>query len=192
MHGVREVLLDEQAAAIGIPLIKMYVNGTSNEEYEQNMENILLEARSEGIEHIIFGDIFLDDLRSYREKNLMRVKMTAVFPLWKRNTKELIDLFLSLNFKTVTCCVNDAHLGRDQVGEEMNSEFVDALPAGVDPCGENGEFHTFCFDGPLFKHRVNYSLGEKIYKPLELKTDDSVCGSASATKGFWYCDLIPA
>jgi uncharacterized protein (TIGR00290 family) len=191
MHGVREDLLDKQVAAIGIPLIKMFVNGTSNAEYEQNMENRLLEAKAEGIEHIIFGDIFLEDLRTYREKNLERVQMTAVFPLWKRNTKELIARFLALNFKTTTCCVNDAYLGKEQVGAEIDSAFILALPDAVDPCGENGEFHTFCHDGPLFKHRVAFCQGEKVYKPLELKTDDSVCSSSSVTKGFWYCDLIP-
>jgi len=191
MHGVREELLDKQTAAIGIPLIKMYVDGSSNAEYEQNMEKRLLEAKSEGIEHIIFGDIFLEDLRSYREKNLARIQMTAVFPLWKRDTKELIEHFLDLNFKTITCCVNDAYLGEQQVGEEIDAAFIRSLPQQVDPCGENGEFHTFCYNGPLFKHAVAFSRGEKVYKPLELKTDDSVCASPSVTKGFWYCDLIP-
>ncbi len=191
MHGVREELLEKQAAAIGIPLIKMYVSGSSNAEYEQNMEKRLLEAKSEGIGHIIFGDIFLEDLRLYREKNLESVQMTAVFPLWKRDTKELIGCFLDLNFKTITCCVNDAYLGEDRVGAVIDATFIQTLPGKVDPCGENGEFHTFCYDGPLFKHAVSFSPGEKVYKPLELRTDASVCSSEIVTKGFWYCDLIP-
>jgi uncharacterized protein (TIGR00290 family) len=192
MHGVREELLDKQAEAIGLPLIKMYVSGPGNDEYEQNMEKCLLAAKAEGIVHIVFGDIFLEDLRAYREKNLERVGMTAVFPLWKRNTKELISQFLFLKFKTITCCVNDAFLGKEHVGEKIDTTFIQALPSEVDPCGENGEFHTFCYDGPLYKKSVAFELGEKIYKPLEVKTDDSVCSSASLTKGFWYCDLIPA
>jgi uncharacterized protein (TIGR00290 family) len=191
MHGIREELLEKQVEAIGIPLIKMLIHGTSNTEYEENMERRLLEAKTEGIHHIIFGDIFLEDLRAYREKNLERIQMTAVFPLWKRNTTELMEQFLALNFKTITCCVNDAYLGEDQVGREINKVFMLALPIQVDPCGENGEFHTFCYDGPLFKHTVTFKAGEKIYKPLELKTDDAVCASDSSTKGFWYCDLIP-
>jgi uncharacterized protein (TIGR00290 family) len=210
MHGVREELLEKQAQAIGIPLMKMYVKEGSNDEYERNMEAFLLRAKAEGINHVIFGDIFLEDLRAYREKNMEKVGMKAVFPLWKRNTKDLIEHFLSLHFQTVTCCVNDAYLGEDKVGTAIDAAFVHSLPANVDPCGENGEFHSFCFAGPIFKEEIPFQLGEKVYKPLELKKADSVCPSEKqkqkqneseneneemtrpVTKGFWFCDLIPA
>ncbi|HET6991593.1 MAG TPA: diphthine--ammonia ligase [Bacteroidia bacterium] len=186
MHGVREDLLEKQAEAIGIPLIKMYVREGSNEEYAKNMEQILLKLKEEeGITHCIFGDIFLEDLREYREDNLQKVGFSAVFPLWKHDTKELMKEFISLGFKTITCCVNDAYLSEEWCGKNIDEKFIAELPATVDPCGENGEFHTFCYAGPVFKKEISFSTGEKIYRPLELKTSDEKI----ATKGFWYCDL---
>ncbi len=191
MHGVREALLDAQASSIGIPLIKVFTYEATNAEYEQQMETALLQAKGEGIQHVIFGDIFLEDLRVYRENNLSKIGMTAVFPLWKNDTKELVNEFVSLGFKTVTCCVNDALLGEEHVGEMIDADFINALPANVDPCGENGEFHTFCFDGPIFREAIAFTKGEKIYKPLLLKEGDCPIGnSANQTKGFWYCELI--
>lgn len=188
MHGVREVLLEKQAASIGLPLIKMYVSEGSNAEYEQNMEALLLEYKSQGVTKVIFGDIFLEDLRAYRQNNLNKVGLEAVFPLWKKNTSELMNEFFSLGFRTVTCCVNDAYLTEKEVGVEITKEFIKNLPHNVDPCGENGEYHTFCFDGPVFKTPVKFLHGEKVYKPLEIKTADNV----GNTKGFWFADLLPA
>lgn len=187
MHGVREELLDKQAESIGLPLIKMYVKEGTNTEYEKSMESLLLEYKKQGVRKIIFGDIFLEDLRSYRENNLVKVGLTAEFPLWKRDTKELIKEFLKLNFKTITCCVNDAFLNESKVGVEIDTEFINTLPHNVDPCGENGEYHTFCYDGPIFKIPIKFSVGEKIYKPLELKISDS---DLTETKGFWFCELV--
>ena len=190
MHGVREELLDQQAASIGLPLIKMFVTEGTNTEYEKTMEALLLQYKSKGVSKVIFGDIFLEDLRNYRQNNLAKVGLTAEFPLWKKDTKELIKEFLSKGFKTITCCVNDAYLGEDRVGEEITEEFIETLPFNVDPCGENGEYHTFCYDGPIFKTPIKFSVGEKIYKPLEIKTTD--CGlDISPTKGFWFCELLP-
>ncbi len=186
MHGVREELLDKQAESIGLPLIKMYVNEGTNTEYENTMEALLLEYKKQGISKIIFGDIFLEDLRSYRENNLAKVGLTAEFPLWKRDTKDLIQEFLKLEFKTITCCVNDGFLNEDQVGVVINSDFIESLPVNVDPCGENGEYHTFCFEGPIFKKTIKFSVGEKIYKALEIKNSDT-----TATKGFWFSELVP-
>jgi uncharacterized protein (TIGR00290 family) len=187
MHGVREELLKKQAESIGIPLIKMFVHEGNNEEYEKNMEAILLKLKAEeGITHCIFGDIFLEDLRKYREYNLEKVGLKAEFPLWKQDTNELIHEFISLGFKTITCCVNDAYLNEEWCGKIIDRNFIDNPPPNVDPCGENGEFHTFCYAGPIFKNEIPFSPGEKIYRPLELKTSDKI----SATKGFWYCDLL--
>lgn len=188
MHGVREELLDKQAESIGLPLIKMYVKEGTNAEYEKEMETLLLKYRKQGVRKIIFGDIFLEDLRSYRENNLAKVGMTAEFPLWKRNTSELIREFLQLNFKTITCCVNDAFLNEEMVGVEINADFIEKLPDHVDPCGENGEYHSFCFEGPIFKIPIKFSVEEKVYKPLEINTADL---NSTATKGFWFCELIP-
>ena len=190
MHGVREELLDMQADSIGIPLLKVMVNEGTNEEYEKQMEALLLKAKSEGIEYVIFGDIFLEDLRTYRENNLAKVDMKAVFPLWKIDTKELINDFIAKEFKTITCCVNDGYLNEDWVGKEINSDFINDLPSNVDPCGENGEYHTFCYAGSIFKKEISFTIGEKVYKQLEIKTTDDVCSSNVITKGFWFVDLI--
>ena len=186
MHGVREELLEMQAESIGIELLKVKVSEGTNSEYEKQMEVALLKAKTEGIEHVIFGDIFLEDLRMYRENNLAKVGMQAVFPLWKLDTKYLINDFIAKGFKTITCCVNDGYFNEDWVGKKINPLFVEQLPEQVDPCGENGEFHTFCYNGPLFKKKISFAVGEKVYKPLQIKTD-----TLSTTKGFWFCDLLP-
>lgn len=188
MHGIREELLDMQVDSIGLPLIKMYVSEGTNSEYEKRMEEVLLEYKSKGVSKVIFGDIFLEDLRAYRENNLRKVGLEAVFPLWKSDTKELINEFFLQNFRTVTCCVNDAYLKKEQVGVEITPEFINSFPPNVDPCGENGEYHTFCFAGPIFKKEIKFTLGEKIYKPLEIKTTEV---QETKTKGFWFCELVP-
>ena len=190
MHGVREELLDKQVDSIGIPLLKVLVSEGTNSEYEKQMEALLLKAKSEGIEHVIFGDIFLKDLRTYRENNMAKVDMKAMFPLWKINTTDLVKDFIAKEFKTITCCVNDGYLDETWVGKEINSEFINELPNNVDPCGENGEYHTFCYAGPIFKKKIEFEIGEKIYKPLEIKTTDDVCSSNVTTKGFWFVDLV--
>ncbi|HEX8516306.1 MAG TPA: diphthine--ammonia ligase [Bacteroidia bacterium] len=187
MHGVREDLLDMQAASIGFPLVKMYVKEGGNDEYERNMSRVLMEYKDKGVRLVIFGDIFLEDLREYRENNLQKIGMQASFPLWKENTGELIREFLKLGFKTVTCCVNDAFLSEAHVGVDLNPEFIEALPPDTDPCGENGEYHTFCYAGPIFKKKVNFLKGEKVYRPLEVKFAEG-----NGTKGFWFCELLPA
>jgi len=191
MHGVREELLNRQAESIGIPLLKVRVSESTNDEYERQMETTLLKVKSEGIDQVIFGDIFLEDLRIYRENNLAKVGMKGIFPLWKINTSYIIKDFIHQQFKTVICCTNDAYLGEEWAGREIDGSFIDQLPSTVDPCGENGEYHTFCYDGPLFKKRIDFTIGEKVYKPLEIKTTYS-SPSKIATKGFWFCDLLPA
>ncbi len=191
MHGVREDLLDEQADSLGIPLLKVWVREGTNLEYEQQMERTLLNAKSEGVTHVIFGDIFLEDLRAYREENLKKVGLKAVFPLWKLDTRKLIHEFINLGFKTITCCVNDQYLDEEWVGKEIDEQFVSELPAAVDPCGENGEYHSFCYAGPIFKKKIDIAIGEKVYRPLELKTtDDCNLSSAPLTKGFWFSELV--
>ncbi|MGA3014617.1 MAG: diphthine--ammonia ligase [Bacteroidales bacterium] len=192
MHGVREELLDLQAASIGIPLLKVRVSEGTNEEYERQMELTLARVKSEGIEHVIFGDIFLEDLREYRERNLAMIGMKAVFPLWKLNTGDLIRAFIDSQFEAIVCCTNDAFLGEDWLGRKIDLSFLSDLPGNVDPCGENGEFHTFCFAGPVFKEPICFSLGERIFRPLELKSVEvSSQQQVPVTRGFWYCDLLP-
>ena len=192
MHGVRKELLKRQAESIGIPLLKVRVIEGTNKEYEKQMQVVLLQAKSESINNVIFGDIFLEDLRQYRENNLAKVGMRGIFPLWKTDTKNLINDFIKGKFKAVVCCTNDGYLGEKWSGREIDKAFIEQLPSNVDPCGENGEYHSFCYDAPFFKKRIDFTVGEKVYKPLEIKTEDiCILPTKVTTRGFWYCDLLP-
>lgn len=188
MHGIHESLIEAQAASIGLPLKKIYVYEASNAEYEQQLTKAMLEAKAEGIDTVIFGDIFLEDLRKYREEKLALVNMTAVFPLWQRDTKQLINEFLYLGYKTIVCCVNDAYLGEQKVGKIINAEYIDQLPRDVDLCGENGEYHTYCYKGDIFKKPISVRVTETVYKPLDaaLQLPDK---NGKITKGFWYAAI---
>jgi uncharacterized protein (TIGR00290 family) len=195
MHGVREELLIKQAESIGIPLYQIRLpEMPSMSAYDEVMSYHLNKFKAEGITHSIFGDIFLQDLRDYRDARLAEVGMTGIYPLWKRDTHELINEFLDLGFGTVIACTQE-RLG-DFAGKEISRELIEALPADVDVCGENGEFHTYAFKGPIFKQPIGYKLGEKVFKAYQAPKDasDSCVSPQSAPKiaGFWYCDLLPA
>jgi uncharacterized protein (TIGR00290 family) len=195
MHGVREVLLIQQAEQIGIPLYQIRLPEMPGmKEYDDTMRGHLTHLKTEGITHSIFGDIFLEDLKKYRDERLAEVGLTGIYPLWKRDTKELINEFLSLGFGTVIACTQAA-LG-DFAGREISHQLIDCLPPGVDVCGENGEFHTFAFKGPVFKSAIKYQTGERVFKEYASpKNSDDTCGSSAAQpaiSGFWYCELLPA
>jgi len=191
MHGVREELIEAQADSIGIKLLKVYVYEASNLEYEKQMEAILLKAKAENINHVIFGDIFLEDLRQYREQKMAVLELQCVFPIWKTNTKWMLNDFIAKGFKTITCCINDGYLNESWCGKMIDIPFVKELPVTVDACGENGEFHSYCFEGPIFKKKINIATGEKTYKPLEIKLADHPTPIKDVgTKGFWFCDLL--
>lgn len=165
MHGVREVLLEAQAEAIGLPLQKLILpEQPGMAEYEVQMMATMKNLKGEGFTHAFFGDIFLEDLRHYREEQLARAGLKARFPLWKRNTTELMHEFIDLGFKTIVVCVKEEVLDKDFAGRVIDPQFLEDLPAGVNPCGENGEFHTFVFDGPIFKHPVPFVAGEKVFR----------------------------
>ena len=191
MHGVREELIDAQADSIGIALLKVYVYEASNTEYEQQMQAMLLKAKAEGIQHVIFGDIFLEDLRQYREQKMATLNMHCVFPIWKTDTNWMVNDFIKKGFKTITCCINDGYLDESWCGRLIDETFVDELPATVDACGENGEFHSYCYEAPIFKKKINIITGEKTYKALEIKlSDHPIPIKDVGTKGFWFCDLL--
>ncbi|MDE3254173.1 MAG: diphthine--ammonia ligase [Bacteroidota bacterium] len=197
MHGVREALLIHQANALGMPLqqLRMHDQPTM-EEYNRSMDALMLDLHSQGYTHSVFGDIFLEDLRKYREAKLAERGFTAVFPLWKRDTRDLILEFLDLGFKTITTCVKAELLGEEFAGRIIDRDFLKDLPAGVDPCGENGEFHTFVFDGPIFKYPVSFKTGEKLFREYTApKEKDDNCFTTEnpppKNMGFWFCDLIP-
>lgn len=188
LHGIHQTLIEEQAKSIGIQLKIVYVFEANNEEYEKQMREVLMQAKSEGIDIVAFGDIFLEDLRKYREDNLSKIGMNALFPLWKKNTMQLVLEFIELNYKTVLCCVNDAYLTKNDLGNEVTNLLIDNLPIDVDACGENGEYHTFCYSGPIFKKPIKIMLGEKIHKPLDLKFQTPDCNN-KITSGFWYNEI---
>jgi uncharacterized protein (TIGR00290 family) len=176
MHGVRRVLLERQAASLGVPLHQILISkGATNEEYELKMGEAFAAYRAQGIVSIAFGDLFLEDIRAYRQRLLAKHDMAGLYPIWGRNTSQLMREFLDLGFKTAVVCVDPAQLDPSFVGRVIDGEFLAQLPAHVDPCGENGEFHTFVFDGPIFKDPVRFSFGERVCR-------DS----------FWFCDLVPA
>jgi len=194
MHGVRTELLIEQAASIGIPLYQIRLPEMPGmKEYDEVMHHHLSHFKSEGITHSIFGDIFLQDLRDYRDARLSEVGLTGIYPLWKRDTTDLINEFLTLGFGTVIACTQQR---LEQIaGRELSIELINSLPADVDPCGENGEFHTFTFKGPIFQKEIAYKTGEKIFKEYKApKNADDSCTQTVDGKpaGFWYCDLLPA
>ncbi|HEU6452501.1 MAG TPA: hypothetical protein VFT57_13850 [Gemmatimonadaceae bacterium] len=167
MHGVRRSLLEAQAASLGIPLHEVEISPRAdNQEYESRMDAALsaLRARTPAIEGVVFGDLFLQDIREYREKNLARAGLSGIFPLWGRDTRELAAEFTGLGFRAVVVCVDGSALDRSFAGREYDASFVAALPAGVDPCGENGEFHTFVYDGPLFANPVAHVRGEVVLR----------------------------
>jgi len=192
MHGVREELLIAQAESIGIPLYQIRLPEMPGmKEYDDTMLKHLEKFRSEGITHSIFGDIFLEDLKKYRDDRLAEIGMTGIYPLWKRDTHELINEFLGLEFGTVIACTQ-ARL-EYFVGKEITKELIGELPADVDVCGENGEFHTFAFKGPIFSKPINYKTGEKVFKEYKAPkdtNDNCISGDKPQISGFWYCDLL--
>ena len=198
MHGVRTELLVQQAKSIGLPLHIMEIpEMPSMEDYEEVMQETLTKFKEKGVTHSIFGDIFLEDLRKYREDKLAEMQLEAIFPLWKIPTKDLIQEFLDLGFKTIVVCVNERNLDKSFVGRIIDAQFIADLPADVDVCGENGEFHTFTFDGPIFKKPIEFEIGEIVYRKYEKpkqEASNTACDTSSSDAfdfGFWYCDLIP-
>ena len=199
MHGVRVKLLEAQAKSIGLPLKIMQIpEMPTMEVYENVMSETLQEFKKQGITHSVFGDIFLEDLRKYRENQLAQIGFEGIFPLWKIPTSTLIQEFISLGFKTIVVCVNERYLNKSFVGRIIDQDFINDLPENVDVCGENGEFHTFTFAGPIFSNPINFEIGETVYrkyeKPQSEDSSNTTCDTNTSEAfdyGFWYCDLIP-
>ncbi|HEY7422614.1 MAG TPA: ATP-binding protein [Gemmataceae bacterium] len=165
MHGVRTRLLEQQAAALGYPLEQVPIPPQCvNDDYESRMGAALARYRSAGISRVICGDIFLEDVRRYREERLLSGGLTGAFPLWRRDSRELAHRFIRLGFRAVLCCVDTQILDERFAGRVYDETLLADLPATVDPCGENGEFHTFVFAGPNFARPVPYSLGEYVLR----------------------------
>ena len=176
MHGVQTILLEQQAECLGLAIEKVYITkNSSNEEYEAKMRDKLMHYQSRGVLSVVFGDIFLEDLRKYREENLSKIGIRGFFPLWTRDTTELAHRFIDLGFKAVITCVDSNVLAKIFVGRIFDEQFLSELPPTVDPCGENGEFHSFVYEGPIFRKRVLYKKGDVVLRDNR----------------FYYCDLIP-
>ena len=175
MHGVRRALLERQAESVGLPLHAVLIPPQCvNATYEARMKDALEQHLARGVRRVAFGDIFLEDLRVYREQNLAKVGMKAVFPIWKRDTRALAHELIRLGFRAIAVCIDARVLGSSFAGRELDESFFSDLPPGVDPCGENGEFHTFVFDGPIFRTPVHFRAGETVHRD-----------------GFYFCDLLP-
>ena len=175
MHGVRRELLRLQADSIGLPLTEVRIPPECpNSLYESRMAEASLRFRDRGIHHFAFGDIFLRDLRAYREKNLAQLDMLALFPIWDIDTRQLAARFIDHGFRAVTVCIDPNKLDASFAGRQLDASFFRDLPPGIDPCGENGEFHTFVFDGPIFR------------SPILVRT-----GQVEERDSFVFCDLIP-
>jgi uncharacterized protein (TIGR00290 family) len=176
MHGVRRTLLEKQAESIGLPLEKISISKkSSNEEYEGKMKDVLLRYKNDGVSSVAFGDIFLEDLKKYREENLAKIGLKGVFPLWKQNSYILGKEFIDVKFKAVITCVDGKQLDGKFCGREYDNTLLSKLPKNVDPCGENGEFHSFVYAGPIFKNEIPFTKGEIVLRDGQ----------------FYFCDLMP-
>lgn len=195
MHGVRESLLDIQAQHLNTNLHKLYLpEQPTMEEYETLMSTQLNIYKEKGITKAAFGDLFLEDLRANREEKLKSIGFEAVFPIWGVDTKTMLLQFLEAGFKTIVVCVDAQKLDKSFAGRIIDHEFIKDLPADVDVCGENGEFHTFCFDGPIFSKPVEFEIGETVFKSYKKPNSSSdVCTLPADEEhmGFWFTDLIP-
>jgi uncharacterized protein (TIGR00290 family) len=177
MHGVRRELLAAQAKALGYPLEEVGIpQQCTNDIYEQRMQQALEKYHQAGVSRVVFGDLFLEEVRSYREERLGRIGMQGMFPLWGRNTTELARQFVQWAFRAIVVCVDTRALDRAFAGREYDEAFLKDLPKDVDPCGENGEFHTFVYAGPVFRRPIQVERGMKVMR------EDR----------FYYCDLLGA
>jgi len=175
MHGVPRTLVEQQAYSLGLPIEEVFIpKASSNEEYESKMRGMLTKFKQDGVSLVVFGDVFLEWIRKYREDNLSQLGMKGIFPIWGRDTTELTRSFIALGFQAVITCIDSKVLDKRFIGRTLDEHFLAELPPNVDPGGENGEFHSFVFDGPIFKERIAYTLGESVLR-----------------NSFYFCDLLP-
>ena len=180
MHGVRSAFLEAQAESLNLPLEKVLISKTtSSEEYEKKMGEKLAECRKKGIFKVAFGDIFLEDLKKYREEKLLKAVMNGIFPLWKQKTSLVARRFIDLGFRAIITCVDSKSLGGEFAGRIYDESFLSDLPKNVDPCGENGEFHSFVYDGPIFKQPIPFNKGNVVLRDNRFYFQDIIEHSAA-------------
>ncbi|HUC81011.1 MAG TPA: diphthine--ammonia ligase [Flavisolibacter sp.] len=195
MHGVRRELLQQQAAAIGLPLHTIELPEMPGMQvYEEAVRAKHNELKAAGYTHAMFGDVFLEDLKTYRENLLAKDDLQCLFPIWKMDGREVVRQFIEAGFKAVVVCVNSTYLDKSFCGRLLDEAFLNDLPTGVDACGENGEYHTFVFDGPLFSSPVNFAKGETVFKaypaPATAAADECFT-TPKREAGFYFLDLLP-
>ena len=194
MHGVRRSLLELQSKSLNIAFTTIELPEEPDmATYEFILNEKICTLKQQGFTHAIFGDIFLEDLRIYREDKLKAVGIKAIFPLWNIDTAQLMNEFLAVGFKAIVICVNEQYLDKSFCGRMIDDQFIKDLPEGVDVCGENGEYHSFVFDGPIFKNPIAFTKGELVYKEYKAPQNTTeICNSNILIKqyGFWFCDLL--
>ncbi len=186
MHGTREELLETQANRIGVPLTKIKIaSSTSHDQYEIAIKKTYTDLIKKGINKFAYGDIFLKELREYREDQLREIGGEALFPLWNKNTKDIISLVETAGIKAMIVCTNDFYLGKEFLGQDLSLELINSFPKNVDPCGENGEFHTFVYDAPFFSNPISIAKKEVVYKKYQ--SSDNL---STAEIGYNFLEVI--
>ena len=186
MHGVRERLLDMQTERMKLPLIKVKLPASPHDDlYKQSMQETMTSLKAQGVTAAAFGDIFLEDLKLYREQQLAQVGLNVVFPLWKRDTRELVQIVEESGIEAIIVCVNEKYLGKEFLGMKIGAEFLSRLPPNVDPCGENGEFHTFVYNAPFFSAPIPITTGEIVHKTYGQAANES----SKWDTGFYFLDV---
>jgi uncharacterized protein (TIGR00290 family) len=177
MHGVRRELLEQQARSLAIPLHQVMIpKDCTNEIYESRMREAFDHFKAQGISKIAYGDLFLADVRQYRDERLAQAGLEGLYPLWMRDTDELVRTFIGLKFKAILACVDTHAIDASFAGREIDAELLRDLPASADPCGEYGEYHSFVYAGPIFSAAIACTTGERILRAAR----------------FNYCDIVPA
>jgi uncharacterized protein (TIGR00290 family) len=187
MHGIHEELIEAQAAALDLRLDKIYYSASGdNAAYEKAMTAYLASLEAEGIRHIAYGDILLEDLKKYREAKLAEKGFSAIFPLWDSDTKALAEEFLQTGFRTKICAADADKISKDWLGRNFDREFLQHLPLDIDPCGENGEFHSFCYDGPIFSNPLDISCKAVIRQSYDIVLENG----ERSKKDYWFAEII--
>lgn len=193
MHGVQRTLLQKQAASLHLPLYTVELpENPSMIEYEEAISKTAQLLKAKGFTHAASGDLFLEDLKCYREKLYAKDQLECLFPLWKTGTKELIQTFFAEGFKAIVVCINNSFLDKSFCGRLLNQSFINDLPGCVDVCGENGEYHSFVFDGPIFSSPISFKKGEIVYKefPSPANDKEECFTKPQPPAGFYFCNLL--
>lgn len=192
MHGVRKELVMQQARSIGLALEMISLPEMPGmQAYEDAVREKHRQVKTRGITHGIFGDVFLEDLKTYRESLLAKDGLQCLFPIWQMNSRDVVREFIAAGFKAIIVCVNSSYLDKRFCGRLLDESFLADLPDNVDPCGENGEYHSFVFDGPIFTEPLQFTKGEIVFKEYAAPKQDDCFTTPKAEVGFYFLDLLP-